>query len=48
MNETGCPMWDEFHGCCMWERIEKIFCFPWEVPSVKENDPLEACFEDMA
>jgi len=41
---NGCPMWDELHKCCMWERMEKIIRFPWE----KEADPvIEECLEEM-
>lgn len=40
---SGCPMWDEFNGCCMWERIEKIFQTVWEC----EDEIVEACFEEM-
>lgn len=37
----GCDWYDEYNQCCMWERMEKIFRYPWE-----EKAP-EECFEDM-
>lgn len=42
MNE--CPKWDEYHKCCMWERIEKIFPEVWE----KERKLINACLDEMA
>lgn len=48
MSEKGCPWFDEYNGCCMWDRIEKIFCFPWEKPGKEIDKVTELCLEDMA
>lgn len=49
MNEIGCPMWDEYNQCCMWNRIEKIFQFPWEdKETMKETmEVYKECMEEM-
>jgi len=42
---NDCPMWDEYNNSCMWERLEKIFQYPWE-DGISETE-IEACFEEM-
>lgn len=42
MNGSHCTMWDEANQCCIWERLEVIFHYPWENVEVPEE-----CFEEM-
>lgn len=42
---NGCPWYDEYSQCCMWERMERIYRFPWEK---KEVDlVIKECLEEM-
>lgn len=43
MKEAGCEMWDGYHGCCMWERIEKIIRYEWEKSELKGDEKYGSC-----
>lgn len=46
MSEKGCPWYDEYNRCCMWDRMEKIFRYPWE--ETRKVDPVvQECLEEM-